>query len=172
MANLIGTQDNAREGEGSMGRKVKVSELRKGMRVAHERAGWRSELTVFELQTPEQGGISSWTVYADSNGSRGELHCYRSSTEFEVLEEAPLPPEPGVNSIVRLGTVDYQNTGYYDNMPWRRLDSRIPHINGIPMLSYREWAELVDSAALAGVEIEVVYEPIKADAYCKVRGNW
>lgn len=164
MANLIGTQDNAHEGEGSMGRKVKVSELRKGMRVAHERAGWRSELTVFELQTPEQGGISSWTVYADNNGGRGELHCFRDGTEFEVLEEAPLPPEPGVNSIVRLGTVDYQNTGYYDNMPWHRLDSRIPHINGIPMLSYQGWADLVDRAALAGVEIEIVYEPVRVEA--------
>lgn len=161
MANLIGTQDNAHEGEGSMGRKVKVSELRKGMRVALEQRGWRSELTVFELETPEQGGVSSWTVYADNDGRRGEFHCYHSSTEFEVLEEAPLPPEPGVNSIVRLGTVDYQNTGYYDHMPWHRLDSRISHINGIPMLSYQAWAELVGRVALAGVEIEVVYEPIR-----------
>lgn len=163
MANLIGTQDNAHEGEGSMGRKVKVSELRKGMRVVHERAGWRSELTVFELQTPEQGGVSSWTVYADNNGNRGELHCYRGDTEFEVLEEAPLPPEPGKNSIVRLGAVDYQNTGYYDRMPWHRLGRGLPHINGVPMLSYHGWAGLIDRAALARVEIEVVYEPIKAE---------
>lgn len=167
MANLIGTQDNAHEGEGNMGRKVKVSELRKGMRVAHERAGWRSELTVFELQTPGQGGVSSWTVYADNNGNRGELHCYRGSTEFEVLEEAPLPPEPGKNSIVRVGTVDYQNAGYYDHMPWHRLHSRLTCINGIPMLSYQGWTELVGSAARAGVEIEVVYEPIKTEGKYK-----
>lgn len=162
MANLIGTQDNTHEGEGSMGRKVKVSELRKGMRVVHERAGWRSELTVFKLKMPH-GAVSSWTVYADNNGSQGEFHCYHSSTEFEVLEEAPLPPEPGVNSIVRLGTVDYQNTVCHDRMPWHRLGRGLPHINGVPMLSYHGWAGLIDRAALAGVEIEVVYEPIKAE---------
>lgn len=95
MENLTGTQDNTHEEEGNMGRKVKVSELRKGMRVALERGGWRYELTVFQAESPEQGGVSSWTVYADNNGSLGELHCYHGSTEFEVLEEAPVPPEPG-----------------------------------------------------------------------------
>lgn len=163
MAHLTGTQGSTHEEEGNMGRKVKVSELRKGMRVAIDQGGWRYEATVFRAESPEQGGVSSWTVYADDNGNLGGLHCYHGSTEFEVLEEVPLPPEPGVNSIVRLGTVDYQNTGSDDHMPWRRLASRVPYINGIPMLSLQGWAELVDRAALVGVEIEVVYEPIKAE---------
>lgn len=118
MENLTGTQGSTHEEEGNMGRRVKVSELRKGMRVATERSGWRYEATVLQAESPERGGVSSWTVYADNDGNPGGLHCYHSDTEFEVLEEAPLPPEPGVGSTVEVDEVLFNHVDD-DCIGWR-----------------------------------------------------
>lgn len=142
MENLTGTQDNTHEEEGNMGRKVKVSELRKGMRVAHERGGWRYELTVFQVESPEQGGVSSWTVYADNNGSLGELHCYHGSTEFEVLEEVPLPVEPGVGSTVEVDEVLFSRVDD-DDIGWHRS-----HLGG-----YFSWRDLHEQG-----KVEVLFD--------------
>ena len=143
MANLTGTQDNTHEEEGNMGRKVKVSELRKGMRVALERGGWRYELTVFQAESPEQGGVSSWTVYADNNGSLGELHCYHGSTEFEVLEEAPLPVEPGVGSTVLVG----------DETLFSRLDDDGIGWHSANEVGYFSWRDLHEPG-----KVEVLFD--------------
>lgn len=143
MAHLTGIQNNTREEEGNMGRKVKVSELRKGMRVASERGGWRYELTVFKVETPEQGGVSSWTVYADNNGSLGELHCYHGSTEFEVLEEAPVPPEPGVGSTVLVG----------DETLFSRVDDDYIGWRGANEGGYTSWRDLNELG-----EVEVLFD--------------
>lgn len=142
MANLTGTQDNTHEEEGNMGRKVKVSELRKGMRVALEQGGWRYEATVFRAESPEQGGISSWTVYADDNGNLGGLHCYHGSTEFEVLEEVPLPVEPGVGSTVEVDEVLFSRADD-DGIGWHRS-----HLGG-----YFSWRDLHELG-----EVEVLFD--------------
>lgn len=142
MAHLTGMQGSTHEEEGNMGRKVKVSELRKGMRVATERSGWRYEATVLQAESPERGGVSSWTVYADNDGNPGGLHCYHSDTEFEVLEEAPLPPEPGVGSTVEVDEVLFNHVDD-DCIGWRGANEG----------GYTSWRDLNELG-----EIEVLFD--------------
>lgn len=143
MAHLTGTQGSTHEEEGNMGRKVKVSELRKGMRVAIDQGGWRYEATVFRAESPEQGGVSSWTVYADDNGNLEGLHCYHGSTEFEVLEEVPLPVEPGVGSTVLVGDETLFSRVDDDYIGWHRS-----HLGG-----YFSWRDLHEQG-----KVEVLFD--------------
>lgn len=153
MAHLTGTQGSTHEEEGNMGRKVKVSELRKGMRVAIDQGGWRYEATVFRAESPEQGGVSSWTVYADNDGNPGGLHCYHSDTEFEVLEEAPLPPEPGVGSTVEVDEVLFSRADD-DGIGWHRS-----HLGG-----YLSWRDLHELG-----EVEVLFDIASAKSKPKLK---
>lgn len=152
MENLTGTQGSTHEEEGNMGRRVKVSELRKGMRVATERSGWRYEATVLQAESPERGGVSSWTVYADNDGNPGGLHCYHSDTEFEVLEEAPLPPEPGVGSTVEVDEVLFNHVDD-DCIGWRGANEG----------GYLSWRDLHELG-----EVEVLFDIASAKSKLKV----
>lgn len=129
MAHLTGAQD---EKEKNMPRIITAREVKAGMRINYAEFGWDRIATVLEVKyaaNPDTDYVAIWSE--GESGARGAVECIKKHKEIEVLEEAPLPPEPGVGSTVEVDEVLFNHVDD-DNIGWR----------GVNEGGYLSWCDL------------------------------